>query len=157
MGAPRGGIRPRRQGGQMYPDVSLYIDGTWSKGASGRTIPVLNPATSEPIGSVAHAERADLDRALAAAEQGFCSWSRVSAFERYKIMRKAADLLRQRAAEIAPIMTQEQGKPLIQSKLEILAGGDIIDWFAEEGRRAYGRIVPARAEGVYQLVMKEPV
>jgi succinate-semialdehyde dehydrogenase/glutarate-semialdehyde dehydrogenase len=141
----------------MYPDVSLYIDGTWSKGASGRTIPVLNPATSEPIGALAHAERADLDRALAAAERGFRQWSRVSAFERYKVMRKAADILRQRAPEIAPIMTQEQGKPVIQSKLEILAGADIIDWFAEEGRRAYGRIVPARAEGVYQLVIKEPV
>ncbi|HLI13906.1 MAG TPA: NAD-dependent succinate-semialdehyde dehydrogenase [Alphaproteobacteria bacterium] len=141
----------------MYSDVSLYIDGAWSKSASGKTIPVLNPATAEPIGTVAHAEKADLDRALAAAEKGFKAWRKVSAHERYKTMRKAADLLRSRADEVARIMTLEQGKPLAQAKLEVMAGGDIIDWFAEEGRRAYGRVIPARAEGVYQLVVKEPV
>jgi succinate-semialdehyde dehydrogenase/glutarate-semialdehyde dehydrogenase len=141
----------------MYPDVSLYIDGAWSNGASGRTIPVLNPATAEPVGKVAHAERDDLDRALAAAERGFKAWSKVSAFDRYKIMRKAGDNLRGRADEIGKIMTQEQGKPLIQAKMEVLAGADIIDWFSEEGRRAYGRVVPGRVEGVYQLVIKEPV
>ncbi|MBV9522009.1 MAG: NAD-dependent succinate-semialdehyde dehydrogenase, partial [Alphaproteobacteria bacterium] len=141
----------------MYPDVSLHIDGAWSGGASGRTIAVLNPATAEPVGKVAHAERADLDRALAAAERGFAAWRKVSAFDRYKLMRKAADILRGRADEIAAIMTQEQGKPLNQAKMEVLAGGDIIDWFAEEGRRTYGRVVPARADGVYQLVVKEPV
>lgn len=141
----------------MYPDVSLYIDGAWSKGATSRTIPVLNPATSESIGSVAHADQSDLDRALAAADKGFKIWSKVSAFERYKLMRKAADILRGRADEIARIMTLEQGKPLAQSKLETLSGADVIDWFAEEGRRAYGRVVPARVDGVYQLVVKEPV
>ncbi len=141
----------------MYPDVSLYIDGGWSRGAAGRTIPVLNPATAEPIGAVAHAEQSDLDRALAAAERGFKTWRKVSAFDRYKIMRKAADNLRARAEDIARIMTQEQGKPLAQARMEVLAGGDLIDWFAEEGRRAYGRIVPARADGIYQLVIKEPV
>ncbi|HZS83390.1 MAG TPA: NAD-dependent succinate-semialdehyde dehydrogenase [Stellaceae bacterium] len=141
----------------MYPDVSLYIDGGWSRGAAGRTIPVLNPATAEPIGAVAHAEQSDLDRALAAAERGFKTWRKVSAFDRYKIMRKAADNLRARAEDIARIMTQEQGKPLAQARMEVLAGGDLIDWFSEEGRRAYGRIVPARADGIYQLVIKEPV
>jgi succinate-semialdehyde dehydrogenase/glutarate-semialdehyde dehydrogenase len=141
----------------MYPDVSLYIDGAWGMGAGGRTIPVLNPATAEPIGTVAHAETGDLDRALAAAERGFNAWRKVSAFDRYKIMRKAADILRGRADDVARIMTQEQGKPLVQAKLETLAGADVIDWFAEEGRRAYGRVVPARADGVYQLVVKEPV
>ncbi|MBV8651439.1 MAG: NAD-dependent succinate-semialdehyde dehydrogenase [Alphaproteobacteria bacterium] len=141
----------------MYPDVSLFIDGAWSKGASGRTLKVLNPATAEPIGNLAHADQADLDRALEAAERGFKTWSKVSAFERYKLMRNAADILRSRADDIAKIMTQEQGKPLAQAKLETLSGADVIDWFAEEGRRAYGRVVPARAEGVYQLVIKEPV
>jgi succinate-semialdehyde dehydrogenase/glutarate-semialdehyde dehydrogenase len=141
----------------MYPDVSLFIDGAWSKGAGGRSQDVMNPATGEAVGKVAHADRADLDRALAAAEKGFQTWRRVSAFERYKVMRKAADLLRSRADEIAPIMTMEQGKPVGEAKMEVLAGGDIIDWFAEEGRRAYGRVIPARAEGVYQLVIKEPV
>jgi succinate-semialdehyde dehydrogenase/glutarate-semialdehyde dehydrogenase len=141
----------------MYPEISLYIDGAWCKGAKGRSEPVLNPATGEAIGTVPHADKADLDRALAAADKGFRAWKKVSAFERYKLMRKAADILRSRADAIAEIMTLEQGKPLIEAKGETLAGADVIDWFAEEGRRAYGRVIPARADGVYQLVIKEPV
>ncbi len=141
----------------MYPDVTLFIDGAWTPASGNRTIPVANPATGETIGSVSHADRGDLDRALAAAEKGFRAWRKVSAYERSKLMRKAADLLRQRADDIARLMTQEQGKPLAEAKGETLAGADVIDWFAEEARRAYGRVVPARAEGVYQLVVKEPV
>ena len=140
-----------------YSDVSLMIDGAWSKGANGRTIPVINPATEEVIGQVAHAEKSDLDRALAAADKGFKQWRKVSAYERYKIMRKAAELMRQRLDDIAAIMTMEQGKPLYEAKVETNLAADIIDWMAEEGRRTYGRIVPARADNVYQLVMKEPV
>jgi|SRR5580658_134163 succinate-semialdehyde dehydrogenase/glutarate-semialdehyde dehydrogenase len=141
----------------MYPDVSLFIDGAWTKAAAGRTIPVLNPATGEPVGTVAHAERSDLDRALEAADKGFRAWRKVSAFDRSKLMRKAANLLRDRVEAIAPLMTLEQGKPLAEAKGEILAAADTIDWFAEEARRAYGRVIPARAEGIYQLVVKEPV
>jgi succinate-semialdehyde dehydrogenase / glutarate-semialdehyde dehydrogenase len=141
----------------MYSDVSLFIDGVWTKAADGRTIPVVNPASGEPIGTVAHAGRADLDRALEAADKGFRAWRKVSAFDRSKLMRKAATLLRERADTIAPLLTLEQGKPLAEAKGEVLAGADVIDWFAEEARRAYGRVIPARAEGIYQLVVKEPV
>jgi succinate-semialdehyde dehydrogenase/glutarate-semialdehyde dehydrogenase len=141
----------------MYSDVSLFIDGGWTKAAAGRTLPIVNPASGEPIGTVAHADRSDLDRALEAADKGFRAWRKVSAFDRSKIMRKAADLLRQRVDAIAPLMTIEQGKPIAEAKGEALAGADVIDWFAEEARRAYGRVIPARAEGVYQLVVKEPV
>jgi succinate-semialdehyde dehydrogenase/glutarate-semialdehyde dehydrogenase len=141
----------------MYSDVSLFIDGAWSKAAGGRSIDIVNPATGDRIGGVAHADRADLDRALAAAEKGFHTWRKVSAFERSKLMRKAANILRDRADDIARLMTMEQGKPLPEAKGEVLAGADVIDWFAEEARRAYGRVIPARAEGVYQLVIKEPV
>jgi succinate-semialdehyde dehydrogenase / glutarate-semialdehyde dehydrogenase len=141
----------------MYPDTSLFIDGAWGPAASGKTIPVLNPATGEPAGKVAHAERADLDRALGAAKKGFQVWSKTSAFDRYKVMRKAADILRTRIDEIAPIMTMEQGKPVPEAKGETMLAPDLIDWFAEEGRRAYGRTIPARADGVVQLVFKEPV
>ena len=141
----------------MYSDVLLFIDGEWTKAAGGRSIPVVNPATGEPIGTVAHADKSDLDRALEAAEKGFKVWRKVSAFDRSKLMRKAADILRERAATIAPLLTLEQGKPLGDSRGEALAGADVIDWFAEEARRAYGRVIPARAEGVYQLVVKEPV
>ena len=141
----------------MYPDTSLFIDGAWGPAASGKTIPVLNPATGEPTGKVAHAERADLDRALAAAKKGFLVWSKTSAHDRYKVMRKAADILRSRVDEIAPIMTMEQGKPVAEAKGETMLAPDLIDWFAEEARRAYGRTIPARADGVVQLVFKEPV
>jgi succinate-semialdehyde dehydrogenase/glutarate-semialdehyde dehydrogenase len=106
---------------------------------------------------LAHAGIADLDRALAAAEKGFEVWRRTSAYDRSKIMRKAAGLIRERADEIAMLMTQEQGKPLAEAKGETMAGADTIEWFAEESRRSYGRVIPARAEGVYQLVIKEPV
>jgi len=140
-----------------YPHVQLFIDGKWCGGANGRTLQILNPATGAPMATLARAEIADLDRALAAAEKGFKVWRKVSAFDRYKIMRKAADILRSRADEIARLMTLEQGKPLAEAKMETLAGADLIDWFAEEGRRAYGRIVPPRAENVTQMVVKEPV
>jgi succinate-semialdehyde dehydrogenase/glutarate-semialdehyde dehydrogenase len=141
----------------MYPETTLFIDGSWSPSASGRTIPVLNPATGDEIGKVAHADRADLDRALKAADKGYQVWRKVPAYDRYKIMRKAADNVRARADEIARIMTIEQGKPLMEAKGETLLAGDLIDWFAEEGRRTYGRTIPARADGVQQLVFKEPV
>jgi succinate-semialdehyde dehydrogenase/glutarate-semialdehyde dehydrogenase len=141
----------------MYPDTQLYIDGAWCAAASGRTHPVVNPATGDVIGKFAWAERADLDRALAAAEKGFATWRKVSAYERSKIMRKAADLMRERLQQIAEIMTQEQGKTVAEAKAEILNGADTIEWFAEEGRRTYGRVIPARGEGIYQLVVKEPV
>ncbi|MEL3892282.1 NAD-dependent succinate-semialdehyde dehydrogenase [Ferrovibrio sp. MS7] len=141
----------------MYPNTQLHIGGSWVGGAAGATIPVLNPATGETIGTVAKAEKADLDRALAAAEKGFQVWKKVGAFDRYKTLRKAADIIRSRADDIGKIMTAEQGKPFIEAKGETLLAGDIMDWFAEEARRTYGRVVPPRAEGVYQLVVKEPV
>ncbi|MBL6455238.1 NAD-dependent succinate-semialdehyde dehydrogenase [Belnapia sp. T6] len=140
-----------------YPTVQLHINGEWRGSRSGKTLEVINPATEEVIGQVAHAGTDDLDEALEAAAKGFAAWKKVSAFERAKLMRKAADILRSRADEIAALMTQEQGKPLPEAKMETLAGADIIDWFAEEARRAYGRVIPARAEGVYQLVVKEPI
>jgi succinate-semialdehyde dehydrogenase/glutarate-semialdehyde dehydrogenase len=141
----------------MYPDVLLHIDGEWRPALNGETIPVLDPATEEQIGTLAHARRADLDLALAAAKKGFEVWKKVSAFERYKRMQKAANLIRERADTIAALMTKEQGKPLAEAKMETLAGADIVDWFAEEGRRAYGRVIPARVDGVVQIAVREPV
>jgi succinate-semialdehyde dehydrogenase/glutarate-semialdehyde dehydrogenase len=118
---------------------------------------VLNPATGEQIGTLARAERADLDRALAAADRGFKVWRNTSAYERAKIMRAAANLLRERAEGIAQLMTMEQGKPLAESRMETLAGADIIEWFAGEAQRAYGRVIPSRAPHVFQTVVREPV
>ena len=140
-----------------YPAIQLLIDGVWRAAESGRTHPVVNPASGAEIGRFAWADRADLDRALEAVDKGFKVWKRISAYERSKTMRKAANLLRERVDLVARLMTMEQGKTLSEAKAEILNGADTIDWFAEEARRAYGRVIPARAEGVYQLVIKEPV
>ena len=140
-----------------YPNTELHIAGKWLPAAGGETLDVINPATEDVIGSVAHARIADLDAALAAAESGFRVWKEVSAMERYNVMRKAANLVRERADAIAAMMTMEQGKPLGEAKVETLFGADIIDWFAEEARRAYGWVIPARMGGVTQMVVKEPV
>lgn len=142
---------------QAYRDVELHIAGKWCGGSARETIPILNPATGEAIGLLAKAEVADLARAAVAAEKGFEAWKRVPAFERYRILRKAADLLRNRVEAIARNLTLEQGKPLAEARAEAHAAGEIVDWFAEEARRTYGRVIPARAAGVQQCVFKEPV
>ncbi len=140
-----------------YTDTRLLINGQWCDAASGKTLNVVNPATGKTIGKVAHADIADLDRALAAAQQGFDAWRKVPANERATTMRKAASLVRERAADIARLLTQEQGKPFAEARGEVLAAADIIEWFADEGRRVYGRIVPSRNLLAQQLVMKEPL
>lgn len=136
---------------------SLLIDGQWSSGTHPHQADVFNPATGEQIAKLSLASTADLDRALAAAQRGFQVWRKTSAYDRSKILRKAADLVRQRSDEIAALITLEQGKPLAEAKLEAFGAGDHIDWYAEEGRRAYGRVIPPRARGVRQTVLREPV
>ena len=140
-----------------YPHTQLFIDGQWADAADGRTLAVFNPSTGQEIGRVAHAGKPDLDRALAAAQKGFEVWRDTPAAERSKIMRRAAALMRERAGEIAGPLTLEQGKPLAEAKGEALASADIIEWFAEEGFRVYGRVVPSRSLAVRQLVIKDPV
>lgn len=140
-----------------YPEVLLHLDGRWCAAADGRRIEIENPADHAVIGHVAHAGLPDLEMAVACAARAFAEWSAVAAFDRAKILRRAADILRGRADRIATLMTMEQGKPLAEARAEVMAGADIIDWFAEEARRTYGRIVPARLPGVAQNVVKEPV
>ena len=140
-----------------YPHTRLFIAGEWQDAADGKTLAVFNPATGLEIGRVAHAGIPDLDRALAAAQKGFEVWRDVPAIERAKIMRRAAALMRERAADIGAVLTQENGKPLPEAKGEAMAAADIIEWFADEGMRVYGRIVPSRNLAVRQLVLKDPV
>jgi succinate-semialdehyde dehydrogenase/glutarate-semialdehyde dehydrogenase len=141
----------------MYSDVKLHINGEWCDGTGGRSEPIINPATGKVLARLAHAAPADLDQALHAADKGFKVWRKVSAFDRYKLLRKAGEIIRSRADSIAQTMTLEQGKPLAEAKMETMLAGDLMDWFGEEARRTYGRVVPARAEGVVQIVTKEPV
>ena len=141
-----------------YPATQLFIDNEWSDSADGRTIDVLNPADGKVIGTVAHATTADLDRALEAADRGFRTWRGQTPAARAAVMREASTLLRERADRIARLMTLEQGKPLREAKGEILAAADIIDWFADEGLRVYGRLVPSRHDAaIRQMVIKDPV
>lgn len=140
-----------------YPDTLLLIDGQWRKAASGRSEPVVNPATGQVIGTFAFADQEDLEGAAQSVQKGFVAWRNISAFDRYKIMRNAASLLRERADYIATLLTMEQGKVLGEARAEVLAGADTIDWFAEEARRTYGRSIPSRSEDVLQLVVKEPI
>jgi succinate-semialdehyde dehydrogenase/glutarate-semialdehyde dehydrogenase len=140
-----------------YLDTRLFIAGDWRDASDGSTLEVRNPATEAVIGSVACASANDLEEAAQAAQAGFEIWRKTSPLERSAVMRKAADILRQRVDTIARLMTLEQGKPLEQSKIEIRAASDIIDWFAEEGRRTYGQVIPARNPNVTQLAIKHPI
>lgn len=140
-----------------YPEPQLFIAGKWRGGSGGDTLPVVDPATGATIAELPVAARADLDEALEAVAKGFEAWRRTSAYDRAKILRRAADLMRERAPHIGAVTTMEQGKPIAESTAEALACADIFDWFAEEARRAYGRIVPSKHPGVRHMVLKEPI
>lgn len=137
--------------------VQIFIDGVWSDGGNGDWIDVVNPATEEVFGAVAVATTDDVERAAVASERAFRSWSRVSGYERGQMLKKAARLLSERIEDIAPLLTQEQGKPLSESRLELGNAAALIEWFGEEARRSYGREIPARIAGVSQIVRRDPV
>jgi len=141
----------------MYTDLQLYIDGVWHKDGGREAEDVLNPATGKALASLPHASSSDLDAALVAAQKGLGVWRNTSAYDRAKVMRNAADLMRERYDAISKILVLEQGKVYPEARAEVLTSADIIEWYAEEGRRAYGRIVPGRQKGVRQLVVQEPV
>ena len=140
-----------------YPAPTLFIGGHWRASSDGGTIPVRNPATQEVIAELPVATKADLDEALAAADAGFKTWRAVSAYDRANILHRAAQLMRERAPLIGAISTTEQGKLIGESTAEAFACADIFDWYAEEARRAYGRIVPSKHPGVRHMVFKEPI
>ena len=140
-----------------YPQLSLYIDGEFIQGGGRREQDIVNPATHEVIGKLPHATREDLDRALAAAARAFESWKKSSPIERSKVLRKVAELARERAQDIGRGITMDQGKPLAEGVGEVMACSEHAEWHAEECRRIYGRVIPARADGVRQMVLREPV
>jgi succinate-semialdehyde dehydrogenase/glutarate-semialdehyde dehydrogenase len=136
-----------------YPELKLYIGGEW-KTADGA--PVINPHDESILGTVPHASRADLDAALAAAEHGFRIWSRTSPAKRADLICAATRLMRDCIEDMAFAMTLEQGKPIAQSRLEILRGCEIMEWDAQEGRRVYGRIIPSEP-GMRHSVLRQPI
>lgn len=137
--------------------IPMLIDGEWLNGAEGATIPVVNPATEAVVANLAHAASADLDRALHAADRAFGEWRQTTVAHRAEVLTRAADLIDQRRDQIAAILTAENGKSLAEAAGEVGFCADATRWYAEEGKRAYGRVVPARATDVRQLVLREPV
>jgi len=140
-----------------YPNTGLLIAGQWRGASSGETLDVRNPATGAVIGTVAKATSEDLDEAVAAAGRGFAAWRRVSGFDRAVILRRAAQLLRDRVEAIAPLITLEQGKPLKEARGEILFAAEVTDWFADEARRTYGRLIPSRGPDIAAQAVLEPL
>jgi succinate-semialdehyde dehydrogenase/glutarate-semialdehyde dehydrogenase len=141
----------------MYVSLALYIDGQFRTGEGRDAEPVIEPATGAVLAELPHATEADLDEAVAAAARAFPAWRATAPYDRSRVLRAAAALLRERVDLIARTMTREQGKVLVESRGEILHSADVFDWFAEEGRRAYGRVIPGRTPDVQQLVLVEPI
>ncbi len=141
----------------MYQQLSLYINGEFITGDGRKTQNVINPATQEVLGLLPHASEADLDLALRSAEKAFSSWKKSSPMDRSAILRKVAQLTRDRSKDIARNMTMDMGKPLAESLGEVVSCADHADWHAEECRRIYGRVIPPRHPDVRQLVLREPI
>ena len=141
-----------------YRSPYLYINGEKIYASDrANTLPVVNPSTEEVIGDLPVATSEDLQAAVQASVSAHKVWSAMSAYDRSKIMRKAADILREKVNEIAVQMTLEQGKPLPEAIGEITGTPDFLDWDADEGRRVYGRVIPSRVANQRQLVVKVPI
>ena len=138
-----------------YP-TRMYIDGQWCDAQDGKTLAVINPADESVLAEVAYGTRAEADRAIAAAARAFPAWRALSVYDRAKVLKKTADLMRERADGIARTLTLEQGKPLAEAKAEVLHSADTFEWFAEEGKRAYGQIIPPTNIGQAALRHQAP-
>lgn len=141
----------------MYDDLALFIDGDWRPASDGGTRPVTDPATEETLGTIAAATEADIDAALAAAETGFATWRSTGPWDRAALIRKAADLIRERVDHIGALMSIETGKPLGEAKGEVNAAADQFEWHAEETKRIYGQIIEGRTGDTRMAVIYQPV
>lgn len=136
---------------------NLLIDGEWAPASDGARVDIVNPANEEVVDSVPVATASDLDRALASADRAWRSWREVDAWTRSAVLRKAATLIRERAAEIAAVLTEEQGKPIAEAKGETQATADQFDWCADEARRIYGRVIDGHSRANRLLVIRQPI
>lgn len=139
-----------------YMRQANLIDGQWVQADSGATIDVINPATGLKLGTVPKSGQAETRRAIEAAEAAFRTWKKTSALERHKLLRKLHDALMDNQQTLAELLTMEQGKSLAEAKGEIAISAAYVLWFAEEGRRAYGDVVPSPWADRRILVTKEP-
>ena len=141
----------------MYNKFGQFIDGKWQQAEKSETYDVINPATEEIIGKASKASSIDVHKALSSAEEGFAKWKTKPAWERSKIIRKIADLIRERGEELAHWMTLEVGKPYADAIAEVNASADIFEWNAEETKRIYGQTVESRFENTRILINYQPV
>ncbi len=141
----------------LYPELQLFIDGEWISKGDRKSELVLNPATGEVLGELPHATTADLDRALASSQKGFKAWSSMLPEKRSEILRKAADLLKQRGDQVTKVASMESGKVIAQSRIELHMATEVLEWYAEEGRRTYGRVLTQRQAGARMIVMRQPI
>jgi succinate-semialdehyde dehydrogenase/glutarate-semialdehyde dehydrogenase len=141
----------------MYDDLNLYIDGEWCEASDKGTKPVTDPATEDKLATIASATETDIDAALQAAERGFQVWRKMGTWERAAIIRKVADLIRERVDLIAQAMSLETGKPLAEAKGETGAAADQFEWYSEETKRIYGQIIGSRTHDSRMAVIMQPV
>jgi succinate-semialdehyde dehydrogenase/glutarate-semialdehyde dehydrogenase len=141
----------------MYESYGLFIDGRWRQAADASTLAVVDPASEEEVGVIPVATPADLDDSLRAAESGFRAWRSASVNERAACLRRVAEGIRARVDEIARLVTLEMGKPLAESRAEVLASADQFEWNSEEAKRIYGQTLDGRQAGVRFSVRFEPV
>jgi succinate-semialdehyde dehydrogenase/glutarate-semialdehyde dehydrogenase len=140
-----------------YDSLYLFINGEWIAASERDTAPVVNPASLQELGRVPLATGADLEQALQTAKRAFDVWRNTVPAERARILKDGANLIRERAAHIAELLTLEEGKPLAESRDEVLRAAEYFEWFAEEARRIDGRVVPSNRPGVQQLVKKQAI
>ncbi|MBO1113838.1 NAD-dependent succinate-semialdehyde dehydrogenase [Bordetella petrii] len=140
-----------------FGELRMLIDGEWLARGAGGAQPVTDPATLQVLGELPLAAGGELDRAVHAAHAAFGAWSRTPAIERCRLLAQAAQLVRERAELIAHILTLEQGKPLAESRGEVMGAAEIFEWYAQESRRLYGRVIPARQAHTRHWVTHEPV
>src|SRR5210317_2217921 len=141
----------------MYEKFGQFIDGKWQKAEKGETYEVINPATEEILGKASKASEADVNKALKSAEKGLQVWKNTPPWQRSKIIRKIADLIRERTDVLAKWLTLEVGKPLTEAAGEVGGAADIFEWNSEETKRIYGQIVESRFENTRMFVKYEPV
>ena len=134
-----------------------YINGAWTAADSGKNFPVSNPATGELLAEVSDCGAAETDRAIAAADAALPDWRAKTAAHRAKILRRWNDLILENQVDMALLMTLEQGKPLAEARGEVVYGASFVEWFAEEGKRIYGDIIPPHAANLRVLVTKQPI
>jgi succinate-semialdehyde dehydrogenase/glutarate-semialdehyde dehydrogenase len=137
--------------------TQMYIDGEWCDAPAGKTLAVINPADESVVAEVAYGSAAEAGRAIDAASRAFPAWRACSAYDRAKVLKKTAELMRERVETIGRTLTQEQGKPLAEAKTEVLHAADTFEWFAEEGKRTYGRIIPPANVAKRYYAIKHPV